>query len=1146
MDGTTGARWASQWGVDPQWIMVDLGATAQIDEIKLQWEAAYAKDYKVQVSNDQSNWTDLYSRTNSPGGVDIQGVSGSGRYVRVLGTKRALTNYGYSILELEVYGTLGTSEPPPAPSEDSHLLSLKRPAYASSQEGNNSAELAVDGTTGARWASQWGVDPQWIYVDLGATAQIDRVKIQWEGAYAKDYKVQVSNDELTWTDLYGRTNWAGGVDDQALSGSGRFVRVLGTKRALSAYGYSILEFEVYGTGGANKPPLQYGPNVALNRTATASSTSQSLPPGNAVDGNASTRWNSVATDDEWISIDLGSTRTMGRVVLNWEAAAGRVFDVQVSPDGSQWTTVYRTLHGAGGKQDIPLYASGRYIRMKGYARATGHGYSLFDFEVYDYVEGHPKPTYTIPALPTASTIQVGQGSYLTNDYKMPQPQYPRYRADTLKAPLPSNDWWQSLLIKPLGDMIVTQPLKSKFFNQGLGILTPGAGYINGDKSAVNADGNPDLYLMANTIDTSKMANRVTGYGDWSVDSVLSDDATDKLKVTFVKGSPYLYTQFSDPNSVELYSARITQILDDQGAAILTTDGASVTTDRLAVKVSNPDGGGTLRTRYYGLFAPAGTVFRKVGPKIKIQLGGGQGYLSLAALPSAADLSYFHQHAYAFVTGTRVSYLFDEASAQLTTTFTLTTQLKRTGFSDQTLTALFPHQWKSSGSPLTALTYPSVRGTLKVREGNTFFTTNRFQGIVPQFTEPNNPEYSRALMSQYLLTLERETANIKPAADAYWQGKALHPLAMGVLAAEEIGDTVYRDLFLSRLKPLLTEWYTYTPGEKDFFFYYNPDWGTTYYRVSEFGANTGITDHHFTYGYYVFASAVLAAYDANFRTQYGSMVDHLIRDYANPTRTDPLYPFFRNFDPYEGHSWAGGYADNNNGNNQEAAGESLFGWVGQYLWGVVTGNTSFRDAGIYGFTTELEAVEQYWFNYDGDNWLPEWPHKTVGQVYGSSNFYGTFFSGAPVHIYGIHWLPTSEYLTSYGFNPTKVASLYDGFVTDNGGPETSWQHVVWPIQSLSNPQAVLAKWDATPVQKNELFNTYWFVHNMASLGQRSADVWATGGASATVYKKGSTYSALVWNPTATALPVTFKNASGTTGTATVPARSLVRVNPLQNN
>ncbi|MDC0710652.1 discoidin domain-containing protein [Stigmatella sp. ncwal1] len=1145
VDGNTGLRWASVWNVDPQWLSVDLGATATLDRVKIQWEGAYAKAYKVQVSPDGASWTDLYATSAGDGGVDDLTLSGSGRYVRVYCTQRALTNYGYSILELEVYGTTGGGGNPGTTVQ----LALKRSTYASSVEGGNAADLAVDGSTGSRWASAWGVDPQWIYVDLGAPAQVSRVKIQWEGAYAKAYKVQISSDELAWTDLYSTTAGDGGIDDLTLSGSGRFVRILGTQRALAAYGYSILELEVYGTGGVNTPPVQYGPNVALNKPATASSYEPNPPvgtavPANAVDGNPATRWGSNATDNEWLTVDLGSSRTIGRVVVNWETAAGRVFDLQVSPNGTQWTTVYRELRGAGGVQTIPLYTTGRYVRLQGYARATSFGYSLYEFEVYDYVAGQPQPTYTIQPLPTPSKVQVGQGSYLTNDYKMPQPRYPGYRSSNVTTPLPSNDWWQSILIKPQGDYLVTLPLKSKFFSQGLGILNPGAGWINGDRSAVNADGSPDLYLRATNIDTSKMANRVTGYSDWSVDAVLSDDTTDKFKVTFVKGSPYLYSQFSDPNSVEIYSSVITQVFNESNTAILTADGTSVTTDRIGLRISNTDGGGTAQTRYYGVFAPPGTVFQKVGSKLKIRLGSSQNYLAVATLPTPTDLNYFHQHAYAFVTGTQVSYTYDEATAQLTTAFNLTTQLKRTGFANTTLTTLLPHQWKSTSAALTALTYPSVRGTLKVLDGNAFTTVNRFHGIVPQFPEPTNPEYSRALMSQYLQTLERQTANTPMAADAYWQGKQLHPLAMGVLAADKTGDTAYRDLFLSRIRTILTNWYTYTEGEPDYFFYYNPDWGTTYYRVSEFGANTGITDHHFTYGYYVFASAVLATYDANFRTQYGAMVEHLIRDYANPSRTDTLYPFFRSFDPYEGHSWAGGYADNNNGNNQEAAGESLFGWVGQYLWGVLTNNTAFRNAGIYGFTTELKAVEQYWFNYDGDNWVPQWTHKSVGQVYGSSNFYGTFFSAAPVHIYGIHWLPTSEYLTSYGFNPTKAAALYNGFVTDNGGPEKEWQHVVWPIQSLSNAAGAISKWNASVVQQNEAFNTYWFIHNMASLGQRTTDIWATGKAAATVYKKGTVYSALVWNPTDASLTVTFKNASGTTGTATVPARSLVRVNPVQ--
>lgn len=1038
----------------------------------------------------------------------------------------------------------------------SYLLSQGRTAYASSSEGANAANLAVDGNTATRWGSSWGTDPQWIYIDLGATAAIDRVKIQWEGAYAKAYKVQVSSDEMTWTDVYSTTTSDGGVDDLTLSGSGRYVRVYGTQRSLAAYGYSILELEVYGTGGVNQPPVQYGPNVALNKPVAVSSYEQSgyLPPGatlpaNAVDGNTGTRWGSNHTDNEWISVDLGSSRTIGRVVLNWEAAAGRAFDLQVSANGTQWTTVYRELRGAGGKQDIPLYTTGRYVRMNGIGRATTFGYSLLEFEVYDYVAGQPQPTYTIPPLPTPTKVSLGAGSYLTNDIRMPQPKYPENKSSSVNAPIASNDWWQSILIKPFGDYLITLPLKSKFFPQGLGILNPGSGWANADGSVVSADGNPDLYLMASNINSANMKPRVTGYGDWSVNTALSDDATDKMKVTLSKGSPYVYSTFSDPNAVEIYSPLINQLFNDAGTSVLATDGATLTTDRLGVRVANVDNrpNATPQTRYYGIFAPPGTVFKKAGAKIKIQLGSGQNYLAIAALPSAADLNKFYQHAYAFVTDTKVIYNYNEATSQVTTNFNITTELKRTGFSNQTLTALYPHQWKITTSPLTAYTYPSIRGTLKVREGNAFTTVDRFYGMVPQFTEPTNPEYSKTNMKAYLQALDEETATNLMAADAYWQGKRLHPLAMGVLAANEMGETAYRDKFLARMKTILTDWYTYTEGEPDYFFYYNSDWGTTYYRASEFGANVGITDHHFTYGYYVFASAVLATFDDTFRTQYGPMVDNLIRDYANPSRTDGMYPFFRSFDPFQGHSWAGGYADNDSGNNQEAAGESLFGWVGQYMWSLLTGDQANRDASIYGFTTELKAIEQYWFNYDGDNWLPQWQHKSVGQVYGSSYFYGTFFSGLPVHIYGIHWLPTAEYLTSYGLDPAKAAGLYNGFVADNGGPETEWQHIVWPIQALSDPQGALAKWDATKLQRNEIFNTYWFVNNMATLGTRTKDVYATGWSSATVYKKGSVYTALVWNPTSAPVTVTFKNAAGAaTGTAVIAAKSLVKVNPMTNS
>lgn len=1033
----------------------------------------------------------------------------------------------------------------------SSLLSMNRSAYASSVEGNHFPELAVDGSLDSRWSSSWGMDSEWIYIDLGAAATIDRVVLHWENSYATAYQIQVSNDEYNWTTIYTIEAEDGGVDDLTLSGQGRYVRMLGLERSMEAYGYSLFEFSVYGTGGISQPIRELGPNLALNAPAVASSVEEAwyIPVGSVdankvVDGDTNTRWGSIHDDKESIYVDLGSIQQIGMVRLNWESAGGRAYDLQVSDDANNWTTVYREQRGNGGIDEVPLYVSARYIKMQGIARLTTWGYSLREFEVYRYQAGDPQPSYQIDPLPVPQKVNLGGGSYLTNQIEMPHPKIPEYKGTTIAHPIASNDWWQSLLINPLGDAIITLPFKSQFYKQGLGVLNPGSGWINNDGSAVTASGAPDLYIMANHIDASRMTTRVNGYSDFAVDTVLTDDATDKLQITFVKGSPYLYGKVSDSNAVEIYSTNITKLYDHNGATILLRDGDTVETDRIGIEITNFEelANSSAVKRYYGLFLPAGSKIMKAGGKLKLKLANEEQYFSLAAMPTEGDLQTFYEHGYAHVVDTKVTYSYDEDTSIVETKFNATTALKRAGFTDQTLLAQYPHQWKTTTTPITSLKYPSIRGELKVSEGNTFVTADRFYGIVPQFTEPVNDEYSRTELMKYLALLDQDTSSNLFAADAYWQGKKLHPLAMGVLIADEIGATDYKQTFLSRIKTILEDWYTYTEGEPYNFFYYEDEWGTLYYKISEFGANSGITDHHFTYGYYVFASAVLAMYDDQFYTDYKDIVDLLIRDYGNPSSEDPLFPRFRSFDPYSGHSWAGGYADNSNGNNQEAAGESLFGWVGQYLWSVLSGDDDFRDAAIYGFTTELKATEQYWFNYDGDNWHPDWKHGSVGQVYGSSYFFGTFFSGEPVHIYGIHWLPTAEWLTSYGFDTSKLDGVYNKFVQDNGGIERDWQHIVWPFQSISQPEAVLAKWNPTTMQQNEVFNAYWFVNSMASLGQRTKDIWATDGHSATVYKKGTQYRALIWNPSSESITVTFRNEGGVTGSTIVAPKSLIKVDP----
>ncbi len=128
----------------------------------------------------------------------------------------------------------------------STLLSQGHPATASSLENATlPASNAVDGNAGTRWSSGFS-DPQWLQVDLGATHSISRVVLNWEAAYATAFQIQTSNDGAAWTTVYSTTTGTGGVQNLAVTGSGRYVRMYGTTRA-TPYGYSLWEFQVLGS-----------------------------------------------------------------------------------------------------------------------------------------------------------------------------------------------------------------------------------------------------------------------------------------------------------------------------------------------------------------------------------------------------------------------------------------------------------------------------------------------------------------------------------------------------------------------------------------------------------------------------------------------------------------------------------------------------------------------------------------------------------------------------------------------------------------------------------------------------------------------------------------------------------------------------------
>jgi exo-beta-1,3-glucanase (GH17 family) len=290
------------------------------------------------------------------------------------------------------------------------LLSQGKTASASSQEGADvGAANAFDGNAGTRWSSQFA-DPQWIQVDLGGTAKISQVVLQWENAYGSAYQIQTSADANTWTPIYTTATGAGGIETLTVTGSGRYVRMYGTARA-SGYGYSLWEFKVYGTLGGGTPGGCGSANAAQGKPATASSQEGAdVGAANAFDGNPGTRWSSQFSDPQWLRVDLGATQTICQVVLQWENAYGKAYQIQTSGDGSTWTPIYSTTTGTGGTETLNVTGSGRYLRMYGTIRGSGYGYSLWEFKVFTGTGGTPTtpPPSDIPgAFTTVWTEDFG-------------------------------------------------------------------------------------------------------------------------------------------------------------------------------------------------------------------------------------------------------------------------------------------------------------------------------------------------------------------------------------------------------------------------------------------------------------------------------------------------------------------------------------------------------------------------------------------------------------------------------------------------------------------------------------------------------------------------------------------------------------------
>ncbi len=263
------------------------------------------------------------------------------------------------------------------------LLSQGRTATASSLENAGfPASAAVDGNTTTRWSSAFS-DPQWLEVDLGGTAQISQVVLNWEAAYATGFQIQTSNDGTNWTSIYSTTTGTGGVQTLNITGSGQYVRMYGTQRA-TPYGYSLYEFQVYGTGGGGTPPPTGSPNPVGD--AFWGDTSGIPTAQNAIEVKILNRTNGVYPDSQVYWSFNGQTHSIAdQPYLDMPAnSSGRMYFYVGSPtsqyfDFIEFTVGGTTFNGNTTRVDAwGLPIAMRFHTTDGYDTQVGDTQGIFD------------------------------------------------------------------------------------------------------------------------------------------------------------------------------------------------------------------------------------------------------------------------------------------------------------------------------------------------------------------------------------------------------------------------------------------------------------------------------------------------------------------------------------------------------------------------------------------------------------------------------------------------------------------------------------------------------------------------------------------------------------------------------------------------
>ena len=733
-----------------------------------------------------------------------------------------------------------------------------------------------------------------------------------------------------------------------------------------------------------------------------------------------------------------------------------------------------------------------------------------------------------------------------------------YLTERENQPIPTNDWWTNLMTEQYSGHLWSYPQMLQAQSTGLDIQQPSYWIKDGTEMKSNT-------ILTVGGDKFKPASAVSEHWhDWDVEFSMKEGEKE-MYVTMAHGIPFTWIETKGFNpTLQLAKSNETDT-DYQDTDTKYYDAyhqeinGEIKTDRLLM-----ERGGDL----YGIYVPKGSTIIIGTKHATVNYPQGmEGYVVVAMLGKNEDLNALAEYAVNVPRSTQVNWNYVASSGKIVTRWHVDANNLATGEkADKVMQGFLPHQWRDTGFasslPFYDLDYATPHGKLKMTTGNDFEIDYKFYGMLPYWAVPLDTDRSNnPYDEEKMMTMLTDYANKGSfGSDTYWGGKGLTQMALYMMMAREMGKKELFEQCRKRLKEVMVNWLTYTPGEKNYFFARYDRWGALVGYSTSFDSDT-FNDHHFHYGYFTLAGALLAFVDDDFRDNYGQMLRLVAKDYANWDRNDTEYPFFRTFDPWAGHSFAGGMGDGN-GNGQESTSEAMQSWGGLYLLGVALVDDEMRDAGIFGWLSEARGVAEYWFDRHRDNINYEkFKHPYNSNLTCHGVGWWTYFGYQNLYMQGIQWMPTSTALDYLSENKEFAKWDYNMLFTDPAKTESSdasngnwfedrdnsldksgdWGNVTLSYLQRSDPDEAARLFDVLWERNIDIARTsstngisYFSTHSHLTNGDLDWTVTANI-PTARVYKKADgTKTHIAYNPTDH--PITVSFSDGFT-LLDVPARQL---------